>query len=241
MKTSAFIITFNESDIIEFTVKHYQKFCDEIHIYDNFSTDNTVEICKSLGCIIHTFGQKGILDDRAYLNVKNDCWKHHDCDWAIVCDADEILYFDKKILEDENGILVIPQGYNMVSESLPVDSWDEIKIGYPESMYSKWAMFNKNYIAEMNYNYGCHKCSPIPKDKKYDKNVYINNSILSHMRYVGGAERLKKRYEMYKHRMSDFNINNKLGYQYQFNQIQIQQDYDRAESLSFEITNPWKK
>jgi glycosyltransferase involved in cell wall biosynthesis len=240
MKIKAFILTFNEADIIAFTVKHYQQFCSEIHIYDNYSTDDTRDICTKMGCIVHMFGQEGVLDDREYLKVKNNCWKEHrDADLVVVCDADEILY-DCYGLHPKNDsvflkhiTLVKCKGYNLYSDCPPIDSWEEIKLGYSEPLYDKVLMFNPRHITDINYGYGAHGARPV---------VNNNNPLISkgdyrlhHMRYVGGVDRMIARYNTYKTRMCEFNKLNGLGFQYLKSDNDIRNEWEEVKQKSILI------
>jgi glycosyltransferase involved in cell wall biosynthesis len=229
MKIKAFILTYNESDIIRFTLNHYMKICSDIFVYDNHSTDDTVKICKSMGIKVTPFGSD-FFDDRYNVHIKNNAWKEHrDADLIMCIDADEIIYGNFTTHADIFKCV----GYNMYSEDMPVGSWDEIECGIISDDYSKPAVFNPNTVKEMNYGFGCHGAKPI-----INGSYIINNKALSlcHMRYIGGVDRMIRRYEMYKGRMSDFNINNKFGYQY-FNDIEkIKQDWNYVKENSKIIT-----
>lgn len=98
----------NESEIILDTLKHMKKFCDEIYVFDDSSTDNTIEICENSGLINGIFKNtkwdsnraKAEFQNRQELltfarkssNIKPD-------DWFIYMDADERIDFDFKTLE----------------------------------------------------------------------------------------------------------------------------------------------
>lgn len=241
MSVKTFILTFNESDIIRFTIKHYQKFCSEIHIYDNYSTDDTCDVAAGLGCIIHKFGKEGVLDDRAYLEVKNNCWKaHKDADYVIVCDADEILYapglmeLSGSRFMKEGHTMHRSIGYDLYSETLPINSWNEKTLGYKNTMYNKVLMFDPKVVQEINYGFGCHGANP-----ELNPNVTIKISNfqlrLHHMRYIGGLERLARRYEVYQKRMCDFNISNELGHQYLKSQKELEKDWEEVKTKAVEI------
>ena len=92
MICEAFIITWNEEEIINLTLSHYERFCDKITIYDNYSTDNTCSIAESRGHDVVKFGNEGVLDDREYIKIKNHCYKQSEAKWVIVVDCDEILH-----------------------------------------------------------------------------------------------------------------------------------------------------
>ena len=62
-------------NILPFLKIHYGSFCNKIVMYDNYSTDGSVNFAKKLGFEVRTFGKKGELNDQYYLDVKNNCWK----------------------------------------------------------------------------------------------------------------------------------------------------------------------
>ena len=64
-------MVWNEAEIIAFTIKHYQKFCQQITVWDNYSDDNTRDIAISMGFEVKLFGKKGQLHDGEYTTLKN--------------------------------------------------------------------------------------------------------------------------------------------------------------------------
>ena len=79
---SAFVITFNEGANITRCLESLA-FCDEIVVVDSFSTDNTVEIAKEFGAVIHQKKWPGYVDQKAFglAAVSHE--------WVINLDADE--------------------------------------------------------------------------------------------------------------------------------------------------------
>jgi glycosyltransferase involved in cell wall biosynthesis len=230
MIIKAFVIAYNESDIIRFTIRHYQKFCKEVHILDNYSTDNTRAIALEMGCYVHSFGVPGMLDDRCYLEVKNNVWKDHtDADYVIVCDADEVLYH---IERKPRLPLYKAVGYDMFSEVMPSHSWDEISMGFRSSMYDKIIMFSPKLVKEINYSFGCHSAAPV-----FSKRVsgIAVSPMLRHMRYIGEVERLISRYQRFAERLSKFNRDHELGNHYLNDSEKIKKNWMNASKCAITV------
>jgi glycosyltransferase involved in cell wall biosynthesis len=221
MMIEAHIIAWNESETIHLTIKHYQSFCSHIVIWDNHSTDNTREIAKSLGCTVKTFGVPGELSDRAYIDLKNECWKkkHGGADrrdFVIVCDADEIIVmngpwynFRRLSVKEPKASIFKTQGFNVFHENVPRESWLEITNGVPDGNYSKNIIFDPKRITDINYRIGAHTCSPKGQVIWSEETLW-----LLHYRNVGGPERLVKRHALYRPRMSKENIHRRWGHHY---------------------------
>ena len=103
MEINIFILCYNEAPLLPHMVKHYKKYLPncKITIYDNESTDNSVELAKSLGCSIISWNSNNIIDDHKYLEIKNNCWKHITHGWIIMADMDEFLCVTEQELMKE--------------------------------------------------------------------------------------------------------------------------------------------
>jgi len=214
MVAEAHIIAWNRQDTIHFTIKHYQQFCERVVIYDNHSTDLTRDIALELGADVRLFGKSGILDDQAYLDVKNNCWKSSQADWVIVVDDDEILYhpdleFHLKLANAMGSTIFRPQGFNIHSDDFPRETFTEILTGEKNENYSKLCIFNPKEVKEIRYNFGCHAARPVG-NLVYDK----AKLILLHYRNIGGVERLMARHKEYEKRLSEMNRRLNLGHHY---------------------------
>lgn len=213
MTIEAYILTWNESDIIGLVIKHYLKFCSKIIILDNHSSDNTCQIAESMGCEVRKFGTQ-FFDDAQNMKVKNNCWKGSDADWVIVCDADEVLMvasddYEIKIPRTYTCSIMRTYGWQIMSDSMPKDDLLEITNGYHFLNYSKSIIFSPKHIQEINYNPGAHKCNPIGNVVWSDETLY-----LLHYKHIGGLQRTIDRYKAYKKRLSSNNIRNGWGIHY---------------------------
>lgn len=198
-----YIIAFNEAETIHLTIKHYQAF-SKVILFDNFSDDNTREIAEEMGAEVRLFGRKGELNDAEYLKVKNRAWKGSKADFVIIVDADEILQEPK----DFSGTIWKTRGFNIYSHDMPKESFSEIQTGLWDESYSKSVIFSPK-LTDINFSYGCHKSDP-KGDVRYSHEVLT----LFHYRAIGGPERMVKRHEMYRKRMSYLNKTLGLGSHY---------------------------
>lgn len=211
MNIICYFINYNDSFYLPFLAKHYGKFCSKIIMFDNYSSDNSVQIAQSLGFEVRFFGQRGQLNDQHYLDVKNHCWKEQrgkGVDYVIVCDADEFICIDHLL----HGSIPKVVGYNMISDTLPVEDVLEIKTGAYSESYSKQAIFCPDALHEINFVHGCHKNNLVIVDPSV--NLYVSACRLLHYRQIGGIDRMLQRHAEYRTRMSRFNLQHNMGHHY---------------------------
>jgi hypothetical protein len=202
MNINIFLLCYNESIMLPKTVHYYKSRFPKctITIYDNMSTDNSVELAKSLGCIVHTFNTNNINNVLIKRDVANSCWRSIRKGWIIMADMDEWLDITYKDLVNEiragTTILTI-QGYNMVGESnsKTLDDIDltNIKKYVVHKPESKNLCFLRPHICSMNYSVGSHVCNPLGI-VKYSTKTYINK----HMAFLGLPYIINKITERYK-------------------------------------------
>ncbi len=82
---SLVIITFNEEKNIGRCISSAREVADEVIVLDSYSTDNTVEIARSLGAIIYQEKFRG------YIGQKNYAMKLATHNYILSLDADEAL------------------------------------------------------------------------------------------------------------------------------------------------------
>ena len=184
-----YLLCFNEEVLIPHTVFHYRKFLPncKIIIYDNESSDKSVEVAKSLECEVVSWSSAGINDTQKKSEIHNNCWKHAQCDWIICADMDEWLCITEEDLNLETvkqtTILKI-NGYDMIGTSTTLDLNDidlhKIDRCCENKYESKHLCFNKKYIKEINYDHGNHNIKPIG-NILYSHKIYTNK----HMSLLG--------------------------------------------------------
>ena len=146
MNITIYTIAYNEEFMLPFFIKWYKdKFSDcKIVIYDNYSTDNTVQIALDNNCEVIQYDTNNQLSDSKYLEIKNNCWKDATTDWVLVCDVDELLDINSSLLNTDQTLFK-SKGYNMCNVE-NIDNILDIKYGIESSAYDKVLCFNKKYI-----------------------------------------------------------------------------------------------
>lgn len=204
-----FTTSWNEEFMLPRMVDFYRARIPDIiiHVYDNHSTDNTVQIAKEMGCHVHSWDTNGEIRDDLLLEFKNNIWKNSKADWVIVCDVDEWVDF-KPDWVPESMDWFRSEGYNMVNEQQ----------GMRYHLQDKVCVFRPK-IGEVRYSPGAHTASPQGTKANW-------SPVLYHMKYAFGVERVIEQYKHYVQRLSQFNKDKGYGFHYAFNEQQIREEYD---------------
>lgn len=170
--------TWNEEAILPYFLKHYS-FCEKITLYDDSSTDKTVEIAKSFPNVEilpkpQRYG-KAELDEIEGLKIYNEAYKiDRNYDWVIVTCIDEFLYHPNllnKLEEYKQQGVTMPRtvGFDMFSKKLPTEDrplYEIITLGRYAPNHSKFSIFNPQI--DINYWVGLHTCNPTGNVKYSD-------------------------------------------------------------------------
>lgn len=173
---SVYTITYNEETLLPFFIKHWRsrfKNCP-ITIFDNESTDNTINIAKSNNCVVIPYSTNNTLQNKKLSEIKNNCWKNAKSKFVAVQECDELtdIYLDDLINAD--WTLIKTKGYCMVQKNN--EPIEQIVHGFYSQPYSKTTIFNKMEIKEINYNIGAHEASP-------EGNINYSNKIFNLYHY----------------------------------------------------------
>jgi hypothetical protein len=210
MEVYIFILCYNEEVLLPHTIAHYRANIPDCHIiiYDNMSTDNSVNIAKNLGCAVIQWQSDGI-NDYKYINIKNNCWKNIKNGWILCIDMDEWLCItDDELLEEYlNGTTVLNiKGVNIVGDSKTITLNDinlhKLSFGVNYAPENKKLCFFVPGIKGVNYSIGAH-CAVFTGNIKYSKKTYINK----HMELLGLSYYINKK-DMRNKRLKKYNIYN---------------------------------
>jgi glycosyltransferase involved in cell wall biosynthesis len=226
---TVFTITYNEELMLPYFVKHYRSRLTncKIVVYDNESTDKTVEIAESLGCKVLTYKTDNRLNDLVYLEIKNNCWKN-ELDWVIIADCDELVNISENDLINEKATIIMFEAYNMVNlrNDLNIEG---ITHGVRAESYDKAYCFNASKIDEIGYGAGCHWCEPKGL-VEYSENIYK----AYHYKYIN-IDYMINRHAIFASRLSDENIRRGYGAHYMYGEQQIIEEFETARKNSIKI------
>lgn len=175
-KLSVAIITKNEEKKLPKTLQSVAGIADEIIIVDNFSTDNTVEICKKFRAAVFIEEWKG------YGDQKNSAIEKCSGEWVLMIDADEVLSEPlcdriKKIISDpfsKDKVYSIKFKAHCFGKMLRFGGWDVSRIRlFPRQS----GRYNRNKVHE-----------EFITDKRVEK---INEYII-HYSYIDTVEYFEK-------------------------------------------------
>lgn len=231
MTIHLYAVCWNEEKMLPHFLKHYAAICDQIFVYDNYSSDNSAEICKSHPKVsLRQYDSGGQIRDDIYLLIKNEVWKRSRgvADWVIVCDVDEFLYTPDlmstlKQLTENGTTLVRSVGYNMVSPHYPSPQdqlLELIREGVRSVDFDKVILFRPDAIDAINYAAGAHTCYPVGRLQYADVEVK-----LLHYKYLS-LENHIERYQLMSNRLSKFNKKHNLGFHYSYSKRKITKEFN---------------
>jgi hypothetical protein len=157
--------------MIPYFLRHYAPIADRIFVYDDGSTDRSLELLRACPKVtVRTFDHRNDAHCFDSRDLWEHAWKEHrdEADWVIACNLDEHL--DHPDLRGylqrctRGGVTVIPApGYEMLAGAFPAFSGrlcDHIRRGAPARNLTKTMVFSPRAIETMNYEPGRHEARP---------------------------------------------------------------------------------
>ena len=104
-KICLYTLCYNELPILPFAIEYWKRFVDKVILYDNGSTDGSVQFLQNhysdfVEVRSFTYKDNNKIDDYELKWYKNNWWKEAKgkYDYVIMCDLDEFFYtFDVDI------------------------------------------------------------------------------------------------------------------------------------------------
>jgi glycosyltransferase involved in cell wall biosynthesis len=242
MNITLYTFLYNEQEILPYFLKHYSQYVNKIVVYDNNSTDRSIQILndwKDCEIEIREYNTNNQYDERSIIQLKNNCWKDDTSDYIIVCDVDELLYHPNLIEFIEKQPFTdyyTPQGFHMMGEEIPTDYtkqiYDIIKIGSRDDQYDKNVLFKRKNITETNYSPGCHASR-----FKGESNLMNYSGLelkLLHYKWLS-FEYVYEKHTHYSTRISNHSKSHKYGQHYTMGRDWMKRTYDDLKNKAKQI------
>ncbi len=211
----------NEEDRLPWFLHHYLSVvrADRIFLYANHSTDNSVAIARKHPEVTVIDWVTPDYDDQYLLDLKNNCWKEHESDWAIVCDIDEHLrhpdwYWLLTLFRGDSlyALLKPSSGWEMVTD-YDISDYRAATHGFQSPGHCKPCLFQPKLLNDTNYLPGCHYSNARLADGSPLEPRVVRNLQMRHYQCVG-INRVLKRYHARAAILSERNKRNGWGGQY---------------------------
>jgi hypothetical protein len=243
MRITLYTFCYNEQEILPYFLKHYSTFVDKIIVYNNNSTDNSIQILndwKECEIEIRDYSTNNQYDEKTIIDLKNNCWKDNtDSEYIIVCDTDELLYHPnimEFIKKQPFTDYFTPTGYHMIGDEIPTDYtkqiYDIIKVGTPDNQYNKNVLFRRINLLETNYTPGCH--TSYFKGAGRLINCEVPELKLLHYKWLS-FDYVYNKHTHYGKRRSEHSINNGWGGHYGLDKNKMIDDFNKLKQNSSKI------
>jgi len=248
MKTHLYTLCWNEADMLEFFFRNYDPWVDMYIVYDDGSTDGSIEILKSHPRVELRIRHRKFPDSHhiSHADWLNEAWKESrgSADWVVVVDIDEHLFVPdnpiKELLERymSQGITYVPAlGYQILCENFPKADEHLVKSrtrGALEPLNCKMSIFNPDAIKETKFSGGRHFANSEGR-LKLPKQDEI---LLFHYKYMGFERTFKRQCSQYNHVGAYDNAMGGLSHHYAWSREKFRDHWDDYLKRSEDIFLP---
>lgn len=243
----------DEMQILPFVRKYWERISADVIVYDNGSTDGSLEYLSSIPYVtIRHFDSDGH-NDIIHKNVKEQAYMEYknDYDIIIITDMDEVFFFDDFKAVSE---AFIDGGYNILMTPI-ISLCEDFKPPYSEDKYlhqlchkfyrqrmnhmkgfddfSKLSIFNTKVTDKVEMSVGQHYVKTSP-DMKI---MLSNNGFNLHIDKGFGLDyKYKVRQRMYAN-LSDTNKRYGMAIEYADSYEKLEREYKNNQKNSFDIND----
>lgn len=185
----------NEADILPFFFRHYDSWIDRYIVFDNGSSDNSLEILRAHPKVDLRFFPWSHADSfvLSQQELYNSIWQESRkrADWAVITAVDEHLHVPGIAMKEylaraaHKRVTWIPAlGLQMFSEAFPQPDerlCETRTTGAPLRLMSKLSVFAPNALTETGFDTGRHKATPRGRLRLPRR----DELLLLHYKYIG--------------------------------------------------------
>jgi hypothetical protein len=253
MEVHLYTRCWNDASMLGFFFRHYDGFVTKYVIYDDGSTDGSLDILRAHPRVDlrqmppYEDPQSRVLSSK-YLQDKIWQESKNKADWVILTDIDEHIFHTRfsNYLEKakRHKVTVIPIiGFQMISETLPEDD-GLLSVAVTSGMYdpgcNKPSVFSPDDIEETNFAVGRHAAN-------FRGRLLLPprvETLLLHYKFLG-FERLKARHALYLTRQRPKDLDQGMGFHYGLSEADLRASWNHISSAAVDISrtdlNIWRK
>jgi glycosyltransferase involved in cell wall biosynthesis len=247
MKIHLYTLCWNEANILGFFFRHYESWIDRYVVYDDGSTDGSLDILRAHPKVELRRFERTHVDSfvLSHQQMQNEVWKESrgKADWVVVTALDEHLQPSGWRMPDylkacaRAGVTLIPAiGYQMLSEDFP--SPDERlavsrQTGAPSYWMNKLSIFNPDAITETNFAAGRHTAE-LFGELEYPPR---DEMMLLHYKYIG-FERLIRRHSEQSTGLRPIDVKYSWGEEYRWPTEKVRKNWDEFAARALDIGQP---
>lgn len=242
MEIHVYSICWNEADMLGFFFRNYDRVASRYMIYDDGSTDGSLQILRTHPKVqVRRFPR--VIEDSYALSARelhNSVWKESRsaADWVIITAIDEHLHHAdiKDYLErcKRRGITLVPAlGFQMLSAQFPEpeETLSETRrYGAPFDKMNKLCVFNPTALEETNYHPGRHRADPAGEIVLPERDELLN----LHYKYLD-IGRVFERHKLLASGLGNEDRKRGYGHRYWFTMDQLKEDWRHFESEAVDI------
>ena len=243
MKIDLYTRCWNDADQLGFFFQHYDPIVQRYVVYDDGSTDGSLDILKAHPSVdLRPMPAYADQDSRVISSrlLQEHCWKesYGAADWVIVTDIDEHLYHPNllKYLTKmkRQGVTLIPAlGFSMIAEAMPAAGSllsKAITTGAPSRLDSKVNLFCPTAIESIGFGVGRHKIDPVGTLIR----PAIDELLLLHYKYID-FNRVMNRHAQYLTRQRKTDLERGWGIQYSWDEQALKNEWASLLAKSIDI------
>lgn len=243
MKLYGLTFTYNESTMIPYVMKYFENIgFDKLIVYDNQSSDNTVELLKKYPFVeVRTLDTGGKKSNQKIIDLKNNVWKEFKNEqnaWMFISDFDEVIYYNGDFKEYLTKL--DKDGYNYLNQ----DMLQTVCIKFPDknkfvhedcdggvfwgNSYTggcKMALFKISSFNDIKYTPGAHRVRVILNNGISLKSLNNKDIKSFHIKYID-KEYCVNRKNIANKRRGDDDIKKGYGKQYTKSDSEFLKEFD---------------
>ena len=262
MKLDWYTLCYNEEFIIPWIIQYWEKIRKDgidlhIYVWDNYSTDRSVELLSKYDWITINYFKTEGQDDSAQAIIKNTVWKNSKgkADFVCVSDFDEIIWSNDLVSElqymKDNGYNVLgTKWYAFCGDEIPVYTEDKylhqlVGKGYKQYInhvprykdLGKFMIIDPNKIDDMGFSVGNHICNPQPYMK-----LYVSDKILAfHINKGLSEDFFVNRRKIMGKNLSENNRKYNMCFEYNYPEEKSREEYREYQKKSINLNEVLKK